>query len=496
MAMALTESSFVPELTRAQRASTLLGVLLGLLLAALDQTIVATAGPAIQADLSIAPTVYPWLTTSYLVASTVMLPVYGKLSDLFGRRPVLVAGILVFVGASLLCGLSRTTLVLVLFRALQGAGSAALFTSAFTVVADLYPPAVRGRYQGLIGAVFALASVVGPLVGGFITDHFGWHWVFLVNGPVGAVALLFILTRMPALRPPRQVRPLRLDVPGALALAVAVVPLLLALSLGHSAEAPGDLGLGWGSWQVVGLFALSAVGAGLFLLTEARAAEPILDLGLFRNRVFSVGNLAVFILGAGFLATVIFLPLFMVNVVGLSATRSGLTLVPLTLGVVAGNVLAGQLVSWLGHYRILMLLSLVVLLVGNALMAFTLSPGSTQAEVTLKMVLVGLGTGPSLPLYTLAIQNAAPARQVGVATSSIVFFRQMGSTLGVAVLGTVFGVALGSALQEGSTREEAYTLAIRLVYQVAMLIALAGLLVTAFLPELPLRKGAAPVAAE
>lgn len=495
MPMALTESSFAQELTPAQRAFTLLGVLLGLLLAALDQTIVATAGPAIQADLDMAPTVYPWLTTAYLVASTVMLPVYGKLADLFGRRPVLVAGILVFVGASLLCGLSRTTLVLVLFRALQGAGSAALFTSAFTVVADLYPPAVRGRYQGLIGAVFALASVVGPLVGGFITDHFGWHWVFLVNGPVGAVALAFILTRMPVLRPPRRGGPLRLDIPGALALAVAVVPLLLALSLGHSAEAPGA-GLAWGSWQVVGLFALSAVGTGLFLLAEARAAEPILDLGLFRNRVFSVGNLAVFVLGAGFLSAVVFLPLFMVNVVGLSATRSGLTLVPLTMGVVAGNVLAGQLVSWLGHYKRLMLLSLGVLLVGNSLMAFTLSTDSTQAEVTLKMVLVGLGMGPSLPLYTLAIQNAAPARQVGVATSSIAFFRQMGSTLGVAVLGTIFGVVLGSALQQGSTQEQAYTLAIRSVYQVAIFIALAGLVVTAFLPEQPLRKGAEPVGVE
>jgi EmrB/QacA subfamily drug resistance transporter len=494
--MALTESPSLLELTPAQRAFTLLGVLLGLLLAALDQTIVATAGPAIQADLHIAPTVYPWLTTSYLVASTVMMPVYGKLSDLFGRRPVLVAGILVFVGASLLCGLSRTTLVLVLFRALQGAGSAALFTSAFTVVADLYPPAERGKYQGFISAVFAFASVVGPLVGGFITDHFGWHWVFLVNGPVGAVALFFILTRMPALRPPRQLGPLRLDIPGALALAVAVVPLLLALSLGHSAEAPLRTGLAWGSWQVVGLLVFSVVGTGLFLLAEARAPEPILDLGLFRNRVFSVGNLAVFVLGAGFLSTVVFLPLFMVNVVGLSATRSGLTLLPLTLGVMAGNVLSGQLVSRLGHYKRLMLLSLVVLLAGNSLMAFTLSPDSTQAEVTLKMALVGLGIGPSLPLYTLAIQNAAPARQVGVATSSIAFFRQMGSTLGVAVLGTIFGVTLGSALQEGSTPEQAYTLAIRGVYQIAILIALAGLLVTAFLPEQPLRKGTAPVPAE
>ncbi|MBN1203437.1 MAG: MFS transporter [Myxococcaceae bacterium] len=511
--------------TRAQKAFTLLGSMLGMLLAALDQTIVATAGPAIQADLRMPASLYPWLTTSYMVASTAMVPLWGKLSDLFGRRTILVAGILVFLGGSFLCGVAWGTVPLILFRAVQGLGSAALFTSAFAVVADLFPPAERGKYQGLFGGVFGLSSVVGPLAGGFITDHLGWHWVFYINLPVGAVALAVILLRMPALRLQGVGRP-RFDLAGAGGLVLAVVPLLLALSLGRGHVAPGEPGFAWGSWQALSLFALSAVGAVLFVLVEGHADEPVLDLKLFQDRTFALGNAAVFFIGAGFLSAVTFLPLFMVNGVGLSATRSGLTLTPLTLGVVAGNVLSGQLASRLGHYRRLMLGSLVVLCGGFTLMAFTLTPDATQATVTAKMVLMGLGLGPSFPLYTLAIQNAVPPRQIGVATSMATFFRQLGATMGVAVAGLAFATTLSSELRErteqvareppaelrehlsagapGAERagaegfvpshamKEAYTEATSSVYQLAILVALLALLLTALLPERPLRQGPGP----
>ncbi|MBZ4411538.1 MFS transporter [Myxococcus sp. XM-1-1-1] len=432
--------------TRAQRVFTMSGALLGLLLAALDQTIVATAGPSIQADLGISPALYPWLTTSYLVASTMMVPVWGKLSDLLGRRVVLAAGIVVFLLGSFLCGVSRSTLTLILYRAVQGVGSAALFTASLSVVADLYPPRERGKYQGLFGAMFGLSSVVGPLAGGFITDRLGWHWVFFINLPVGAVALALVLSRMPALKPPGASRG-RLDVTGAVLLALAVVPLLLALSLGRGAEqvAHGG-GWAWSSWQVLGLFALAAVGTVLFLREERRAQEPLLDLKLFQDRTFALGNAAVFVIGAVFLSGVVFLPLFMVNVVGLSATHAGLTLTPLTLGVVAGNILSGQLVSRIGRYKGLMLGSLVVLMVGFTVMGFTLTPTSTQTEVTVKMVLVGVGLGPSIPLYTLAIQNAVSPQRIGVATAMATFFRQLGMTLGVALLGAVFATTLSHQL--------------------------------------------------
>ncbi|HWG84264.1 MAG TPA: MDR family MFS transporter, partial [Deinococcales bacterium] len=403
-----------------------------------------TAGPAIQKDLAIEPSLYPWLTTAFLVASTVMVPIYGKLSDLYGRRRILLTGITIFLAASALCGLAANAGQLIAFRALQGAGSAALFTTAFAIIADIFPPSERGKYAGLFGAVFGLSSVVGPLVGGFITDTLGWHWVFFVNLPIGAVAVAFILSKMPPLKRAFVGKRPSVDIPGALLLAVGTVPLLLALSLGKSELYPGETGFLWGSPQILGMFALSLLGFVAFVLRERVAPDPILDLGLFRNRIFAVGMASTFVLGAGFLAAIVFLPLFMVNVVGLSATNSGLTTTPLTFGVVAGNIISGQIVSRTGRYKPLMLIGLAVLAAGFIIMGFTVTPNSTQGELTLKMILVGLGLGPTIPLYTLAVQNAVSPAKIGVVTSSATFFRQMGSTIGVAIIGTVFANALSS----------------------------------------------------
>jgi EmrB/QacA subfamily drug resistance transporter len=534
-------------LTRAEKSFTLMGILLGLLLAALDQTIVATAGPAIQVDLGIEPTLYPWLTTSYMVASTVMVPIYGKLSDLFGRRRILAIGIAVFLLGSLLSGLALSALQLILARAVQGVGSAALFTSAFAVIADLFVPAVRGKYQGLLGGVFALSSVIGPFIGGFITDVLGWHWVFFVNLPLGALALALIAWKMPSLRRARDGRP-RIDFAGAGALVMAVLPLLLALSLGRGTVAPGETGYLWGSWQITALLAASAVGLVAFGFIERRAREPILDFRLFRNRTLAVGNAATFIVGATFFASIVFVPLFMVNVVGLSATSSGLTLTPLMLGVVSGNVLSGQIVSRLGRYRSLALAALVLNAVGFGVMGFTLRADSTQAEVTAKMILLGVGLGPFVPLFTLIVQNAVSPREIGVATSAATFFRALGGSVGLALFGSLFGAALASGMSarlpeaagdlppevraELSTPEtrrmfpadelktqvhqyfaahpdpsaeaaavaavdhahtafrSAFAEAIRTIYQAGMVLSLLALALTFLLPDLPLRKRA------
>ena len=438
-------SSPTPELTRAEKIQTLAGMLLAMFLAALDQTVVATAGPDIQRTLALDASLYSWITTAYLVSSTVLVPVYGKLSDIVGRKKVVIWGVVVFVGASVLCGVAQTPAQLIGFRALQGVGSASLFTSAFAVVADLFPPSERGKYSGLFGAVFGVSSLVGPLLGGFITDHFGWHWVFFINLPLGAIALAFIVARMPPLKP-QLAQPPRIDVLGALLLGLAVVPLLIALTLGRPEVREGELGWAWTDWRELSLFGASAFGLATFIWWELRATEPLVDLRLFRNRTVALGSAASFLLGGAFLTPMVFLPLFMVNVVGVTATQSGLTISPLVLGVVAGNVLSGQLVSRSGKYKGLMVGGLVLQIAGFLVMAFTLTADSTQAEVTVKMVLLGLGLGPSIPLYTIAIQNAVEVRQLGVTTAMVTFLRQMGSTVGIAIVGSLFAVTLSQEL--------------------------------------------------
>lgn len=544
------------ELSKTQKVFTMLGALLGLLLAALDQTIVATAGPRIQHDLHIEPALYVWITTAYLVASTVLVPIYGKLSDLYGRRRILLAAIGIFLAGSAACGISRSSAQLIAFRAIQGAGSAGLFTSAFAVVADLFPPAERGKWQGMFGAAFGLSSVVGPLLGGFITDNFGWNWVFYVNVPIGAVAVGFILTHMPPLRPELAHRP-KLDIAGAVALAVGALPLLLALSLGH-AEGLGTNGWPWLSWQIFALFGTSLVGAIAFVVIEHRAESPIIDFKLFRIKTVAVGSAAAFVIGGSFLGAIVFLPLFMVNVVGVSATAAGLTTTPLTFGIVAANITAGQAVSRVGKYKGILLGSLVVQCAAFVILALTLSPESTRSHVSTEMVLLGIGLGPSIPLFTLAIQTAVPIHEIGVATAAATFFRQMGGTIGIAIVGTIFATSFAGALQrdmppeakaqmaqhssgggEGDARvafdvqkvkakadadidaspmppaakdqakqhahdniekvgrvfKTAFTDALVRAFWVSLMIAALGLLLTFFLPALPLRAGPQPPAA-
>ncbi|MBL8937157.1 MAG: MFS transporter [Archangium sp.] len=435
-----------PALTRQQKMLTLAGTLLSMFLAALDQTVVATAGPDMQRSLHLAPGLYTWITTAYLVSSTVLVPVYGRLSDLFGRKVILVVGVVIFLAASALCGISQNAWQLIAFRALQGVGSASLFTSAFAVVADLFPPSERGRYSGLFGAVFGISSLVGPLLGGFITDHFGWHWVFFINLPIGAVALAFILLRMPPLKPGASTQRAPVDVMGAVLLAVGTIPLLVGASLGRSVLREGDVGYLWSAPPMLALGLLAVLGLVGFVAWELRVKAPLVDLSLFQTPAVKWGVLTMFVLGAAFLTPMVFLPLFMVNVVGVTATQSGLTISPLVMGIVAGNVLSGQLASRFGKYKPFMLVALVVLTLGFLVMGFTLTAGSTQGEVTLKMVLLGLGLGPSIPLYTLAVQNAVPPQQMGVATSMTTFFRSMGSTVGVAVVGSLFATTLSESM--------------------------------------------------
>ena len=439
-------------LSTRDRNLTLIGILLAMFLSAIDQTIVATALPRIVEDLG-GLSRYAWVFTAYLVASTVLVPIYGKLADMYSRKTIELVAVIIFLSGSFLCGLAGEfgplPLIgdgmnqLILFRAIQGFGGAGLFSMAFIIIADLFPPNVRGKYQGLVGAVFGIASVLGPLIGGFLTDNAGgilpgvegWRWVFYVNVPFGALALWFILRRMPPLLP-RGERG-RLDLPAAVFLLLGLVPLVVALQLDRN-EFP------WLSTVTIGMLLFAVVMLVAFVLRSLRSSNPILDLQLFRNDVFRTSNIALFFQGAAFLSTVAFLPLFMINVVGVSATQAGLTLVPLSLGVVFGSIIAGQLVSVIGRYRMLILVGSVLLFVGIFLLS-RMTPDTTLLQVSLYMVIAGFGIGPSMPLYTLAIQNAVDPRQLGQATSASQFSRQIGGAIGTAVLGTVLTVTLTSA---------------------------------------------------
>jgi len=431
------------------RTLILVGILLALFLGALDQTIVATALPRIVEDLNGIKR-YAWVATAYLLASTALVPIYGKLADTVSRKSIEIFSVSTFLLGSFLSGLAGEfgTLPLlgdgmsqlIIMRGLQGIGGAGLFSMAFIIIADLFPPNVRGRYQGLVGATFGIASVIGPWLGGLLTDYAGgiipgvegWRWVFYVNVPTGAIALWFLLRRMPPLKPSADHKPM--DILGAALLVFGLVPIVLALQL-DKATYP------WAGGVTLGLLAGGTALLVGFVLRSLRSANPILDLSLFRNRVFSTSNLALFFLGAAFLSLIIFLPLFMVNVVGVSATRAGISLIPLSLGLVFGAVVSGQLVSAMGRYRLLMLVGAAILFVGILLLS-RMGPDVPYWRVTIYMVIAGLGVGPSMPLYTLAIQNAVDVRRVGQATSASQFFRQIGGTVGAAVMGTVLATSL------------------------------------------------------
>ncbi|MCP2013404.1 EmrB/QacA subfamily drug resistance transporter [Deinococcus sp. HSC-46F16] len=423
----------------------LFGVLLGLFLSALDQTIVATALPRIVTDLN-GLNLYTWVTTAYLLTNTALVPIYGKLSDLYGRKPILMFGIVVFLIGSALCGLSGEPFLgslfgggmeqLVVFRALQGIGAAALGSVAFAIVADLFEPIDRPRYQGLFGAVFGLSSVIGPLLGGFLTDQISWRWVFYVNLPIGLVAVAFIASRMPRLASGLTGR---VDWLGAFLILLFSVPLLLALTWG------ADGIYAWGSPQVLGLFALSAVSLIAFLFSQARHPNPILPLHLFGNPTFAWGAVARFLIGAAFLGAILFLSLYLVQVQGVSATAAGTATIPLTVGLIIGAIGSGQVASRIGRYKPLMLGGLAVAALGFYALS-TLTADTPYSGVVLRMVLLGLGLGPTLPLYTTALQLSVKPWEIGVATSSGQFFQQMGSTIGTAVFGALLTAGLGTNL--------------------------------------------------
>jgi EmrB/QacA subfamily drug resistance transporter len=412
----------------------MVGVMLALFLAALDQTIVATALPRIVQEFHGLEHL-SWVITAYLLASTVVVPIYGKLSDIYGRKPFILSAIVLFLVGSILSGLSRNMVQLVIFRAIQGLGGGAIFANAFAVVGDLYPPAERGRWQGLLGAVFGLSSIIGPMLGGWLTDHASWRWNFFINIPVGIVAFAGVASLLPHIEPGRKGR--SIDYAGAVLLSVSLVALLLGL-IGGGAK-------GWTSPDILALLGAALVGLLLFGLVERRAPEPILPLSLFQNRIFTVSIAALFLVGIGMFGAIVFIPLYAQLVLGMDATGSGTILTPLTLAFVAASVFSGQVTSRTGRYKAMAVGGLALATVALFVMS-RMTAATPPASLILRMVATGLGIGATLPVFTLAVQNAFEHEMLGIATASTQLFRSIGATVGTAVLGSVLNARLAREL--------------------------------------------------
>ena len=418
------------ELPQRTRIEIFIVVLLGIFLAALDQTIVGTALPVIVTDLK-GNDVYTWAFTSYLLTATVSGPLYGKLSDLFGRRIIFMIGVSVFLVGSLLCATSGQMWQFIAFRGIQGLGAGALFPVSLAIIGDIFAPSERGKYQGFFGAMFGISSLIGPAIGGILTDTVGWHWIFLVNIPLGLVVLVVIWRTLPT-RIERGVER-TIDYLGAAVFVAALVPILIGLTNKQFGE--------WTDPDVGGLIALGLALAATFVLVESRAREPILPLGLFRIRAFAASVFAMFFAAMGFFAAVVFMPRWYQVVQGSSATVSGYQILPLLGGLIVSAIVSGQIVARTGRYKELIFGALVVLAAGLFLLT-NLRTETSAPLVWLWMGITGLGIGPAFAVFTLAVQNNVPAVELGTATSSLTLFQQVGGTVGLAITGSIFGSVL------------------------------------------------------
>jgi EmrB/QacA subfamily drug resistance transporter len=494
----ITVDEVTGRLTSRQLALVFAGLMSGVLLAALDQTIVATALPTIVGDLG-GLTHLSWVVTAYLLASTTSTPLYGKISDLYGRKTVFQAAIVIFLVGSALSGLAQSMGQLIAFRAVQGLGAGGLMALAIAIIGDVVSPRERGRYQGYIGAVFAVASVAGPLLGGFFVDNLSWRWAFYVNLPVGIAALLVtsVALDLPFRRTGHAV-----DYLGAALLVAGVTCVLLVTVWG------GDR-YGWGSPTILGLAAAGVLLLGAFAVQERRAGEPLLPPRLFRDPVFRVATVNLFLIGVAMFGAIVFLPLFLQVVIGASATNSGLLLLPLMAGIVVSSVAVGRVISRTGRYRWYPIAGTALMTVAMGLLA-TMDASTSRTTASWYVALLGAGLGTVMPVMILAVQNAVDQRDLGTATSAATFSRSMGGSFGVAAFGAILASRLADqlpgvdaeALQASPSQlralppaarqavVEAVAHSLHVVFLAAIPVALAAFLVVLFLREQPLRESA------
>jgi EmrB/QacA subfamily drug resistance transporter len=422
------------NLSSRQKLEILLAILLALFLFALDQTVVGTALPIVSTDLNGAE-LYTWAFTIYLLTATISGPIYGKLSDLYGRRPIFIWAVSLFLAASVFAGLSQEMWQFILARGLQGLGGGAVFPIAFAIIADLYPPEERAKYGALFGAVFGLSSVLGPLLGGYVTDTFGWPWIFYLNVPLGLISLFVCWRLLPPFKHPESGR--NIDYVGAGLFTAALIPILLGLSNKRTLE--------WTDPWVGGLILLGLVLVAVFVWWETRAVDPIIRPGLFRDRTVTISVASMFLAAFGFFGAIVFLPQWFQVVRGMGATESGLNLLPLILALIVGATVSGQVAARTGRYKAIIFGAMVILAVG--LLLLTNLRADTELPILwLWMVVAGIGVGPSFALFAALVQNNVEPRQVGSATASLTFFQQIGGTIGLTIAGTVLADSLTKEL--------------------------------------------------
>ncbi|HET9497465.1 MAG TPA: MDR family MFS transporter [Candidatus Limnocylindria bacterium] len=419
-----------------ERLEILAVVLLGIFLSALDNTIVGTALPTIVTELG-GNDVYIWPFTAYLLTATISGPIWGKTSDIFGRRSIFLLGVSIFLIGSFLCGISQEMWQFIAFRGLQGLGAGALFPVALAIIGDIFAPSERGKYQGFFGAVFGVAFLIGPAIGGLITDNISWNWIFFVNIPLGLIVLIVIWRTLPSHRDPHASS--HIDYLGASLLVATLLPILLGFTNKQFGE--------WTDPDVGGLIALGFVFLAVFLWVESRAKDPIVPLHMFRIPAFRASVAAMFLAAFGFFAAVAFLPRWFQVVLGSSATQAGYQILPLVAGLIVAAIGSGQIVARTGRYKALIFVAMLLLAGGLFLMS-NIRPDTPMPILWLEMFITGLGIGPAFAVFTLVVQNSVPPEELGTGTSSLTLFQQVGGTVGLAITGTVFGSVLLEEIPE------------------------------------------------
>jgi len=423
------------NLNQNKKIITMIAIMSLMLFSALNQTIVGTAMPRIIAKLG-GMEYYSWVFTIYMLTSSITVILVGKLSDIYGRKIFMLSGLAIFIAGSFLSGTSTTIFQLIVYRGIQGLGGGMIMSTSMTAVGDLFSPRERGRWQGLLGAVFGLASIAGPTVGGYIVDNLEWHWVFWVNLPVGVLAFILIAVLFPNIKGEKE----PVDYLGALLLACVMVPLLLGFSwAGNKYD--------WSSATIIGLFATAFVALVFFVIQELKVQSPIIPMHLFRNSTFTISSMAGFLTGTGMFGSIMFIPLFVQGVIGVSATHSGYILIPMTIASIIASTLSGQISSRTGRYKLLALAGLAVTGAGMYLFS-TMSMKTANTTVIEYMIITGVGLGLIMPVYILAVQNALPKKYLGVVTSSSQLFRSLGGTIGVSVMGTLMSRNVSSELSK------------------------------------------------